>query len=77
MTGFHAIGSGSAMAQQAHALLTHCRMTERDVDFGVVDICRITADEATHLEPDEIVEVRGQIDRWIELERSALDGVFD
>ena len=27
--GFHAIGSGSAMAQQAGALLAHFKMTER------------------------------------------------
>jgi hypothetical protein len=31
-TGFQAVGSGSPMAQQAHALLTHFRMTERDID---------------------------------------------
>ena len=39
--GFHAIGSGSAMAQQAGALLAHFRMTERDVDYGVVAVVRI------------------------------------
>ena len=47
--GFHAIGSGSAMAQQAAALLAHFQMTERDVDHGVlaavrvVDALRITS----------------------------------
>jgi 20S proteasome alpha/beta subunit len=39
--GFHAIGSGAAMAQQAGALLAHFRMTERDVDYGVVAAVRI------------------------------------
>ena len=39
--GFHAVGSGSAMAQQAGALLAHFRMTERDVDYGVVAAVRI------------------------------------
>ncbi|CAN5731508.1 hypothetical protein BH09ACT7_BH09ACT7_12560 [soil metagenome] len=96
-TGFHAVGSGSAMAQQAQALLAHFQMTERDVDYGVVaalrvldaldatspsvggpmDICRITTDAARHLDPDEIAKVREQVNRWVELERSALDGLFD
>jgi proteasome beta subunit len=39
--GFHAVGSGSAMAQQAGALLAHFQMTERDVDYGVVAVVRI------------------------------------
>jgi proteasome beta subunit len=39
--GFHAVGSGAAMAQQAGALLAHFRMTERDVDYGVVAMVRI------------------------------------
>jgi len=39
--GFHAVGSGAAMAQQAGALLAHFRMTERDVDYGVVAVVRI------------------------------------
>jgi len=39
--GFHAVGSGAAMAQQAGALLAHLRMTERDVDYGVVAVVRI------------------------------------
>jgi len=39
--GFHAIGSGAAMAQQAGALLAHFRMTERDVDHGVLAAVRV------------------------------------
>jgi proteasome beta subunit len=39
--GFQAVGSGAAMAQQAHALLGHFRMTERDVDYGVVAALRV------------------------------------
>lgn len=40
-TGFQAIGSGAPMAQQAHALLAHFRMTERDADYGVVAALRV------------------------------------
>lgn len=96
-TGFQAIGSGAAMAQQAHALLAHFRMTERDVDHGLVaalrvldaldassssvggpmDMCRITPDGAEHLSPDEVNKVRARIERWVELERKALDQLFD
>jgi proteasome beta subunit len=39
--GFHAIGSGAAMAQQAGALLSHFSMTERDVDHGVLAAVRV------------------------------------
>lgn len=39
--GFHAIGSGSAMAQQAGALLAHFEMTQRDVDHGVLAAVRV------------------------------------
>jgi proteasome beta subunit len=39
--GFHAIGSGAPMAQQAGALLAHFRMTERPVDLGVVAAVRV------------------------------------
>jgi proteasome beta subunit len=39
--GFHAVGSGAAMAQQAGALLAHFRMTEREVDYGVVAAVRV------------------------------------
>lgn len=95
--GFHAIGSGSPMAQQAHALLAHFRMSERPVDYGMVaalrvldaldtsspsvggpmDLCRITPEGAQHLDDDAIAEVRKRVDRWIELEKQALDGLFD
>lgn len=40
-TGFHAVGSGSPLAQQAHALLAHFRMGERPVDYGVVAALRV------------------------------------
>ncbi|KWX65730.1 proteasome protein [Mycobacterium sp. NAZ190054] len=40
-TGFQAIGSGAAMAQQAHALLTHFQVSGRDVDYGVVAALRV------------------------------------
>lgn len=39
--GFHAIGSGAPMAQQAGSLLAHFRMTERSVDYGVVAALRV------------------------------------
>ncbi len=39
--GFHAIGSGSGMAQQAGALLAHFSMTHRDVDHGVLVAVRV------------------------------------
>jgi proteasome beta subunit len=96
-TGFQAVGSGAPMAQQAHALLAHFQMTDRDVDYGVVaalrvldaldasspsvggpmDICRITPDGAQHLSPKQVKAVRRQVDRWIKLEREALDRIFD
>ena len=40
VVGFHAVGSGAAMAQQAGALLAQYRMTERSVDHGVVAALR-------------------------------------
>jgi 20S proteasome alpha/beta subunit len=40
-TGFQAVGSGAAMAQQAHALLNHFRMSERDVEYGVLAALRV------------------------------------
>ncbi|BBX17706.1 proteasome protein [Mycolicibacterium duvalii] len=96
-TGFQAVGSGAPQAQQAHALLTHFRMSERDLDYGVVaalrvldaldasspsvggpmDICRLTPDGAHHMDPDEVDGVRRRVRRWIELERDALDRLFD
>lgn len=39
--GFHAIGSGAPMAQQAGALLTHFDMAERSVKHGVVGLVRV------------------------------------
>lgn len=39
--GFHAIGSGAPMAQQAAALLGHFRMIERGVDYGVIVVVRV------------------------------------
>jgi proteasome beta subunit len=39
--GFHAIGSGAPMAQQAGALLANFRMAKRPVDYGVVAIVRV------------------------------------
>ncbi|MGV0718068.1 proteasome protein [Mycolicibacterium sp. XJ662] len=96
-TGFQAVGSGAPMAQQAYALLSNFRMTERGVDYGLVaalrvldaldvsspsvggpmDLCRITSDGAHHLDPDEVESVRTHVDRWLSLEKSALDGLFD
>jgi 20S proteasome alpha/beta subunit len=96
-TGFQAVGSGAAMAQQAHALLTHFKMSDRDVDYGLVaalrvldaldasspsvggpmDLCRITPDGAEHLSDKQVRTVRGQVDRWVKLEREALDGLLE
>jgi 20S proteasome alpha/beta subunit len=39
--GFHAIGSGAPMAQQAGALLAHFRMVERPVPYGVLAAVRV------------------------------------
>jgi proteasome beta subunit len=39
--GFHAIGSGAPMAQQAAALLGHFQMMHRDVDYGVLAVVRV------------------------------------
>jgi proteasome beta subunit len=96
-TGFQAVGSGAPMAQQAHALLAHFRMTDRDVDYGMVaalrvldaldasspsvggpmDLCRITPEGAEHMSEDQVNVIRAQVDRWIELEQAALEGLFD
>lgn len=40
-TGFQAVGSGSPMAQQAHALLTHLHVSGRSVEHGVVAALRV------------------------------------
>ena len=39
--GFHAVGSGAPMAQQAGALLAHFQMMERSLDYGVVGVVRV------------------------------------
>ena len=39
--GFHAIGSGAPMAQQAGALLSHFDMVDRSVRHGVVGLVRV------------------------------------
>lgn len=39
--GFHAIGSGAPMAQQASVLLAHFRVVERPVRYGVLAIVRV------------------------------------
>jgi proteasome beta subunit len=39
--GFHAVGSGAPMAQQAGALLSHIDLVERSVRHGVVGIVRV------------------------------------
>lgn len=39
--GFHAIGSGAPMAQQAGALIGHYEMGERNVDYGVLAVVRV------------------------------------
>lgn len=39
--GFHAVGSGAPMAQQAAALLGHFQMIERDVDYGLLAVVRV------------------------------------
>jgi proteasome beta subunit len=94
--GFHAIGSGAQMAQQAGALLAHFRMVDRPVDYGVlgavrviealsvtspkvgleIDVARITADGATHLDDDGIDTVREDVKRWISAEQELLDGLL-
>jgi 20S proteasome alpha/beta subunit len=40
-TGFQAVGSGAAMAQQAYALLANFQMSRRGVDYGVVAALRV------------------------------------
>ena len=39
--GFHAIGSGAPMAQQAGALLSHMYISERGTEYGVIAIVRV------------------------------------
>ncbi|MGE2691397.1 hypothetical protein [Mycolicibacterium pulveris] len=44
---------------------------------GPMDLCRITADGAHHLDSEEVDEVRAQVGRWLSLEERALDDLFD
>jgi proteasome beta subunit len=44
---------------------------------GPMDLCRITADEAHHLDPEAIDGIREQVGRWLKLEERALDELFD
>jgi proteasome beta subunit len=44
---------------------------------GPMDICRITPESAQHLDEQAVAEVRRRVDRWVELERRALDELFD
>ena len=39
--GFHAIGSGAAMAQQAGSLLSHFHLAERSLRFGCAAVLRV------------------------------------
>lgn len=39
--GFHAIGSGASMAQQAAALLGHFQMTDRNITYGAIAMVRV------------------------------------
>lgn len=39
--GFHAIGSGAAMAQQAGSLLSHFHLTKRSTRFGCAAVLRV------------------------------------
>jgi proteasome beta subunit len=43
---------------------------------GPMDICRITPEEAHHLSPDEVDDVRGEVARWLKLEQRAIDELF-
>ena len=39
--GFHAIGSGAPMAQQASSLLSHFHLAERSLNFGCAAVLRV------------------------------------
>ena len=43
---------------------------------GPMDICRITPERAHHLSPEEVDDVRGQVARWLDFERKAVDELF-
>lgn len=42
-----------------------------------MDLCRIGPDEAHHLSPEEVAEVRDQVTQWKDREQHTLDGLFD
>ncbi len=44
---------------------------------GPMDVCRITPEGADHLSPEEIDAASAEVRRWQDLERSALDRLFD
>lgn len=44
---------------------------------GPMDLCRITADQAHHLDQEAVDGVRDQVGRWFKLEERALDELFD
>jgi proteasome beta subunit len=54
--GFHAIGSGAPMAQQAGALLSHFDMVDRSVRHGVVGLVRVL-DALTRTSPSVGLEI--------------------
>lgn len=44
---------------------------------GPMDLCRITPEEAHHLSPDEVAEVREQVSQWKDREQKTLDNLYD
>ena len=44
---------------------------------GPMDLCRITADGAHHLDPEAVDGIRERVGRWLKLEERALDELFD
>lgn len=44
---------------------------------GPMDLCRITSDGAHHLDTEEVDGIRAQVGRWLSIEESALDELFD
>ncbi len=44
---------------------------------GPMDLCRITPEEAHHLGPEEVAEVREQVSQWKDREQKTLDVLFD
>jgi hypothetical protein len=43
---------------------------------GPMDLCRITADGAHRLDPEEVDGIREHVGRWLKLEERALDELF-